>query len=49
VLGDDIVIFNHKVAKEYYKIMTSLIGVEIGLAKSISSKSRMVLEFAKKY
>lgn len=49
VLGDDIVIFNHKVAMEYYHLMTKVIGVKIGLAKSIQSKDRYVLEFAKKY
>lgn len=46
VLGDDIVIADEAVAKEYLKIMT-LLGVEIGLAKSLIS-DKGVLEFAKK-
>lgn len=47
VLGDDIVIFSSKVAKRYYKIITSL-GVECNLAKSILSNKGIGLEFAKK-
>jgi len=49
VLGDDIVIFNPFLAEKYYYIMTKLLGVKIGLAKSLQAKSRYVLEFAKKY
>jgi len=48
VLGDDIVIFDSFVAESYRKIM-DLLGVKIGLAKSISAKSSWTLEFAKKY
>lgn len=46
VLGDDIVIADETVAKEYLKIM-DIIGVEIGLAKSLVSHTRS-LEFAKR-
>lgn len=46
VLGDDIVIANESVASEYLKIM-NLIGVEIGLAKSLVS-SQGTFEFAKR-
>lgn len=46
VLGDDIVIADEAVAAEYLKIM-ELIGVEIGLAKSLVSHTR-TLEFAKR-
>lgn len=46
VLGDDIVIADESVAKEYLRIM-EVLGVEIGLAKSlVSNKSTM--EFAKR-
>nr|WAY16594.1 putative RNA-dependent RNA polymerase [Rhizoctonia solani mitovirus 115] len=47
VLGDDIVIFNAKVAKKYHVIMTAL-GVECNLAKSVMSPDGTVLEFAKR-
>lgn len=47
VLGDDIVIFDAKVAKRYHKIMLAL-GVECNLSKSILSKTGEVLEFAKR-
>lgn len=47
VLGDDIVIFDAKVAKKYHKIMTEL-GVECNLAKSIISPNGEVMEFAKR-
>lgn len=47
VLGDDIVIYNSLVAKEYHNIITS-IGVECNLAKSIISPSGTALEFAKR-
>lgn len=46
VLGDDIVISNGLVAQEYLRIM-DLLGVEVGLAKSLISKTRS-LEFAKR-
>jgi len=47
VLGDDIVIFDTKVAKRYHSVILSL-GVECNLAKSISSPSGDALEFAKR-
>lgn len=47
ILGDDIVIGNHKVAKTYHKVITSL-GVECNLSKSIISPKGIGLEFAKK-
>jgi len=47
VLGDDIVIFNRRVAEQYLKIIKSL-GVECGLAKSVISPNGAGLEFAKK-
>jgi hypothetical protein len=46
VLGDDIVISNEAVASEYLCIMDDL-GVQVGLAKSLISKTRS-LEFAKR-
>jgi hypothetical protein len=46
VLGDDIVIADEAVAQEYLKIM-AVIGVEIGLAKSLVSRTKS-LEFAKR-
>jgi hypothetical protein len=46
VLGDDIVIADKAVAREYLRIM-ELIGVEIGLAKSLVSNN-LTLEFAKR-
>jgi len=47
ILGDDIVIFNSRVAKRYHTLITSL-GVECNLAKSIMSHKGLGLEFAKK-
>jgi len=47
VLGDDIVIANGPVAREYRRLMDQL-GVEIGLAKSLVSRNR-TLEFAKRF
>lgn len=46
ILGDDIVIFNDKVATQYLKIM-SLLGVKISFAKSVVSKD--TIEFAKRF
>lgn len=46
VLGDDIVIADSRVAKKY-RALCRLLGVEIGLNKSLVSKGR-TLEFAKK-
>lgn len=47
ILGDDIVIANGRVAREYVSIMKWL-GVEIGFAKSLLSR-KGCLEFAKKF
>lgn len=47
VLGDDIVIFDHLVAKEYQNLM-ALLGVPINLTKSLVSE-RGALEFAKRW
>lgn len=47
VLGDDVVIANGKVATEYL-IILRMLGVEVGLAKSLISR-KGVLEFAKRY
>lgn len=47
VLGDDIVIADADVAEEYQRLMR-LLGVEIGLAKSLISLDGQTLEFAKR-
>ena len=47
VLGDDIVIADDRVAREYRKIC-DVIGLEIGIAKSLEARGR-TLEFAKKF
>lgn len=47
VLGDDIVIGDHKVMTQYLEFMTSL-GVDIGLHKSLLSPKGLALEFAKR-
>jgi hypothetical protein len=47
VLGDDIVIGDRDVAREYVRIMDA-IGVKIGFNKSITSKN-LSLEFAKRF
>lgn len=47
VLGDDIVIGDRVIAKNYYKIITQL-GVKVGLAKSVVSHNGLGMEFAKK-
>jgi hypothetical protein len=49
VLGDDIVIFSGTLADKYYWLVNTYFGVNIGLAKSVRSRSRLCLEFAKKY
>jgi len=46
VLGDDLVIANHRVARRYLQLLKEL-GVECGLHKSILSKKGIGLEFAK--
>lgn len=47
ILGDDLVIFDHDVAKSYLELMKK-IGLEINLSKSISSPNKPVFEFAKR-
>lgn len=47
VLGDDIVIFNDKVAKAYLTIMRGL-GLEINLSKSVISPKVASFEYAKR-
>jgi len=47
VLGDDVVIANKRVARQYLILLDQL-GVSVGLAKSLISP-RGVLEFAKRY
>jgi hypothetical protein len=46
VLGDDLVISGHKVAKSYLRILKDL-GVDCNLSKSVLSKDGIGLEFAK--
>jgi len=48
VLGDDVVIGSREVAKAYLQILRE-IGVSAGLAKSVVSNGRIILEFAKKF
>jgi hypothetical protein len=48
VLGDDIVLADAAVAAKYLEIIGEL-GVKVGLAKSIISPCRPVLEFAKRF
>jgi hypothetical protein len=47
VLGDDLVIFDPKVKTQYLRIVDA-IGVECGIAKSLLSRKRSVVEFAKR-
>lgn len=47
VLGDDIVIANGKVAREYLRVLREA-GVNVGLAKSLVNRKGFV-EFAKRY
>jgi hypothetical protein len=47
ILGDDLVIFNDAIAREYLEIMAG-IGCEINMSKSINSPSKPVFEFAKR-
>lgn len=46
ILGDDIVIMDPKVAREYRRLMTSILGVEISESKSLESLH--TFEFAKR-
>jgi len=48
ILGDDIVIADAQVSGHYRQILSE-IGVKAGLAKSIISRSKFVVEFAKKF
>jgi hypothetical protein len=47
VLGDDITIFDKKVADQYLEVMRQL-GVGINLSKSVISPTGSTIEFAKK-
>jgi len=47
ILGDDICIADKTVADSYFLIMTTLLGVEINISKSLVS-DRGVMEFAKR-
>jgi len=47
ILGDDLVIFNRAVAEEYIRVIR-LIGMEIGLAKSVLCRKGTTMEFAKR-
>jgi len=47
VLGDDIVIFDKDVSREYLSIMKGL-GVGINISKSVISEGEKVFEFAKR-
>lgn len=46
ILGDDVVIANSSVAKSYHHLMTTVLGVEINLSKSLVSTDSF--EFAKR-
>jgi hypothetical protein len=48
VLGDDIVIADGRVAREYLRVMSE-VGVSVGLAKSLVSPRGATLEFAKRF
>jgi hypothetical protein len=48
VLGDDIVIFDPKVAVLYRKVMEDQLGVNCNQSKSLISPNRAVIEFAKR-
>lgn len=47
VLGDDVLIWNKKVAARYLRVL-HLLGVEVGLAKSVISNKGLGFEFAKR-
>nr|UPW42208.1 MAG: putative RNA dependent RNA polymerase [Xinjiang mito-like virus 67] len=47
ILGDDLTIYNERLADEYLRVM-KLLGVEINLSKSIVSPSKPIFEFAKR-
>jgi hypothetical protein len=48
VLGDDIVIFDAKVAAMYFDIMENHLGVSCNKSKSLIAPDRPVIEFAKR-
>lgn len=48
VLGDDIVIFDKKVATMYFHIMENDLGVSCNVSKSLIAPDRPVIEFAKR-
>lgn len=48
MLGDDVIIGHAEVAAEYLEVM-AILGVEVGLAKSLVSPNRLVGEFAKRF
>jgi len=48
ILGDDIVIASGPVAQSYLRILKE-IGMEASMAKSLVSKNRIILEFAKRF
>jgi len=48
VLGDDIVIFDPKVAALYVKIMEGDLDVKCNVSKSLIAPDRPVIEFAKR-
>jgi len=48
VLGDDIVIFDSKVATLYLRVMEDCLGVKCNEAKSLISPKRPIIEFAKR-
>jgi hypothetical protein len=49
LLGDDVVIFDSKVASTYQSVLTNEVGVTINLSKSITgSKEKSQIEFTKR-
>jgi hypothetical protein len=48
VLGDDIVIFDDKLADAYFHLMETQLGVGCNKSKSLLSPERAVIEFAKR-
>lgn len=48
MLGDDIVIFDDKVASLYFSVMEDDLGVKCNSSKSLLAPNRAVIEFAKR-
>jgi len=48
VLGDDIVIFDKRVADQYLTVMESYLDVKCNKSKSLLAPTRPVIEFAKR-